>query len=309
MRLLFITLTNIGDVVLSTTLLRRLVNAYPQATVDIVAGPGALPLFEGLPNLGRLIPLVKQRRHAHYLDVWRQLKDTPYELVADLRTPLLGCFLKARHRLFFHKRDHLPRSEQFARLWPGTGRAQPQVWVRPDTLTQTAAEVAAFAKGRRVVALAPTANWIGKQWPQKNWADLVARLEKKHPGQHAYVVLGAAHERPTVADFLATLPPDRTLDRVGGASLPQAYGYIAASQHFVGNDSGLAHLASAAQMPSLVLFGPTPDHIYAPAGARLAVAPARPRRELNLEPEALPRLITDLSVASVAPLVEELLSC
>jgi ADP-heptose:LPS heptosyltransferase len=54
--------------------------------------------------------------------------------------------------------------------------------------------------------------------------------------------------------------------------LPEAGACLARCVLFVGNDSGLMHLAASAGVPTLGLFGPTPASEYAPAGRLTAVA-------------------------------------
>ena len=49
-----------------------------------------------------------------------------------------------------------------------------------------------------------------------------------------------------------------------GASLTQTAAYMKKSKLFIGNDSGLSHMASATKLKSIVLFGPTNDIIYGP---------------------------------------------
>src|SRR5690606_37503686 len=135
MRILFITQTNIGDVVLSTGLLNRLLESYPEAVVDVVAGSRATEIFEDLPNLGQLISVTKKPRHAHHIELLRQLRPTRYDLIVDLRTPLLGRLLRGRKKITYagKRRCDLHKAEQFANLWPqGSGRPiKLSVWVKP----------------------------------------------------------------------------------------------------------------------------------------------------------------------------------
>ena len=83
--------------------------------------------------------------------------------------------------------------------------------------------------------------------------------------------------------MLAALP--QAIDLCGALTLPEAAACLARCALFVGNDSGLMHLAAAAGAPTLGLFGPTQTAEYAPAGRRTAVAVAPSGR------------IADLSVA------------
>jgi ADP-heptose:LPS heptosyltransferase len=65
------------------------------------------------------------------------------------------------------------------------------------------------------------------------------------------------------------------IDLCGTLSLPEAAACLARAVLYVGNDSGLMHLAAATGTPTLGLFGPTPSAEYAPAGRCTAIALAR----------------------------------
>ena len=77
------------------------------------------------------------------------------------------------------------------------------------------------------------------------------------------------------APLLAALPG--AVDLVGRLALPGAAACLARCAVFVGNDSGLMHLAAAAGAPTLGLFGPTPASEYAPSGVCAAAVEAEGR--------------------------------
>jgi ADP-heptose:LPS heptosyltransferase len=79
-----------------------------------------------------------------------------------------------------------------------------------------------------------------------------------------------AEERAMAAPLLASLPG--AIDLAGRLTLPEAAACLARAALYVGNDSGLMHLAAAAGAPTLGLFGPTPVAEYAPVGRRAGVA-------------------------------------
>ena len=68
------------------------------------------------------------------------------------------------------------------------------------------------------------------------------------------------------------IPSDRCIDLVGTVNLPTAASCLARCALFIGNDSGLMHIAAAVATPTLGLFGPSPPTHYAPWGAHCAVA-------------------------------------
>jgi lipopolysaccharide heptosyltransferase II len=70
-------------------------------------------------------------------------------------------------------------------------------------------------------------------------------------------LLGSEGEKPVNAMAAALASKARTFDLSGATTLPEALGTLAEASLFLGNDSGLAHLASAAGTPAVVVFGPT----------------------------------------------------
>jgi ADP-heptose:LPS heptosyltransferase len=129
--------------------------------------------------------------------------------------------------------------------------------------------------GPAIVALGPTANWDGKIWPAERFVALFHALAAGPlPGARVAVLAGPGEaERARAAPVLAALP--EAIDLAGHLTLPEASACLARCALFVGNDSGLMHLAAATGTPTLGLFGPTPASEYAPVGRRTAVALAR----------------------------------
>jgi heptosyltransferase-2 len=71
------------------------------------------------------------------------------------------------------------------------------------------------------------------------------------------VLLGSAGEKSVNGEAAGLAKKARVFDLSGATSLPEALGILADAALFLGNDSGLAHLAGAAGTPSVVVFGPT----------------------------------------------------
>jgi len=109
--------------------------------------------------------------------------------------------------------------------------------------------------------------------------------------------IGANGGRRVERDDLAV---DHHRDLVGKADLLTAAAVLRRSVLFIGNDTGLMHLAAAAGVPTLGLFGPSPIEQYAPWGAHTAtVSTAIPFRDLfgpNFNPLTTDTLMDSLSV-------------
>ncbi len=314
MRILFITATRLGDAVLSTGLLAALVDAHPGARITVAGGPVTASLFADMPGLDHFIPMPKQKRGGHWFTLWRQVVGTRWDRVIDLRGSLTGYFLRAgRVQRWQNPVDDGHRLEQIAvcfgidpivapRLWIGApAQSQALDWLKPDA--------------RPILVLGPTANFIGKQWPLERFTALARTLTGAGGTlQGARILLiGAPSERSSAQVLFDALP--QAEDGFGLGDLRAVGAVLRASTLYIGNDSGLMHLAAAAGVPTLGLFGPSPPQLYGPwagAGPTAFVTTDRPYpqhwEKLKAAPDFLPQMMDDLPVARVVAAAETLLT-
>jgi heptosyltransferase III len=268
--ILFVTATRIGDAVLSTGLLSHLIERHAPVSLTVVAGPAAAPLFTAVPGLARLISLEKRRGSLHWLELYRAVARQRWDMVVDLRGSALAYVLRARRRHVMAKGDpgeH--RVRQLARLFALASPPSPRLWLdaHHDDL---AARL--LPENGPVLAIGPAANWRGKEWRGERFAELAQRLTATGPlGGARVAVLAADHERPHCTPVLEALPPDRCMDLVGRTDLLTAAAVLKRCALFIGNDTGLMHIAAAMNTPTLGLFGPSRPEQYAPWGPHAAV--------------------------------------
>ncbi len=267
MRILFVTSTRIGDAVLSSGLLAHLVERYPAARLTIACGPAAAPLFEALPNLETIITLRKRRRSAHWLGLWSKCVGKYWHLVVDLRRSGLSYLLPTfRRRLMGPGEPGLHKVRQYARTL-GLDDAPPRIYTNPAHHARAQELV---PDGAPVLGLGPTANWPGKEWRAERFAELARRLTGQGgilPGARL-AVFSAPNERQRALPSLAGVPASRRLDLAGKLDLLTVHACLERCDLFIGNDSGLMHLAAAAGTPTLGLFGPGRTENYAPWGPK-----------------------------------------
>ncbi|HXP97926.1 MAG TPA: glycosyltransferase family 9 protein [Telmatospirillum sp.] len=269
--LLFITSNRIGDAVLSSGVLAQLIETYPQEPVTVACGSVCAPLFADLPDLERVHLLIRRGRIGHWLDLWRAAHSRHWRVVADLRGSLIGWTLPAERRLMFRpakRREH--RIEEVARQLKLPRLPAPRLWIDP---ARDAEARTRLGEGPAVLAIGPTANWGAKQWPAARFAETVTRLtaaDGPWPGARV-AVFGAENERKMAEPVLAAIHPAHRLDFIGIPHLLDAAALLRRCSLYIGNDSGLMHLAAAADIPTLGLFGPSPEWRYRPWGRRTAV--------------------------------------
>ena len=269
MRILFITATRIGDAVLSTGLLDHLLRAHPSARFTIACGPAAVGVFARMPRREATLVVEKRRYDAHWLALWRRTVLKRWDLVVDLRGSALAYALPARRRVIL-RGGSSGGGHKLAQLAGVLNLADPPLpvgWAGP---ADEAKADALLPRGATLIGLGPTANWSGKVWPAERFVSLFLELKDGGwPNARAVVFAGPGEEeREMAVPVLAALPG--AVDLVGRLTLPEATACLARCALFVGNDSGLMHLAAAAGAPTLGLFGPTPAAEYAPTGRRVA---------------------------------------
>jgi lipopolysaccharide export system permease protein len=298
MRILFVTATRIGDAVLSTGVLSHLLDRYPGARLTVAAGRDAAPLFADVPGLERLITIEKQRWSLHWLGLYHAVALKRWDVAVDLRASALAYLLWAGQRYVAQKRrvgEH--RVKQMARIFGLDPAPSPCLWIAPEREAEAAGLV---PRGAPVLAIGPAANWRGKEWRAERFADLAQRLTASgglFPGARV-AVLAAAHERPQAAPLIEALGA-RAIDLVGKIHLLTVAAVIKRCALFIGNDTGLMHLAAATGTPTLGLFGPSPIDQYSPWGTHTAVVSTAIAHK-DLIPPDFDRLTTDTLMDSLS---------
>ena len=266
MRILFIASNRIGDAVLSTGILGGLMERYPGAEFWVACGPLAVDVFKHAPGVTRIIEMRKEKRAGHWRKLLKAVALRRFETVVDLRgsATAWAVFARKRHIL---KPDHtLHRVEHNAGVVGMAPPPGPRVWPGDEARARARDTI---PDGMTVLAIGPTAAWAHKMWPVDRFAELAARLiGPGGPLEGAYLlVTGGPGEQEKCRPVLEAAPPERRIDFIG-ASIDETAAAFERIALYVGNDSGLMHLAAAAGAPTVGLFGPTADAIYAPWGPK-----------------------------------------
>ena len=272
--ILFIASSRIGDAVLASGLIKRLHDDHPDARFTIVAGPVSAPLFADTPGLERLIVMRKEKGGGHWFKLWSQVRGRNWGLIVDRRGSSIGRFLRAQRRAMHRTRPGEPvhKVVEAARLLK-LADDPPAPFLFTSAETEARAD-AILAHGQgTILALGPAANWVGKTWPAERFARTAAQLmQKGQPFQKGRVlILGGPDDRRSAEPLRRSLPRERWIDLTGEGDLLTAYACLKRARLFIGNDSGLMHLAAAAGAPTLGLFGPSDDRLYAPWGRHTRV--------------------------------------
>jgi ADP-heptose:LPS heptosyltransferase len=312
--ILFITATRIGDAVLSSGLIRKLLQEIPNARFTIVAGPAAAPLFEETPRLDEVIVLEKAKDKGHWLRLWSKVRKREWGLVVDLRGSAISSFLRRKRRAVYRRVPGPPVHkvvEASRVLKLGEDVAAPHLYTNEETEAR-AVEITA-GKGP-ILALAPAANWVGKTWPLERFAQTAIQLlgEGGPLAGGRLMVLGAPQDHHVMDSLRHVVLKTRLIDLAGKTDLLTAYACLKRAALFIGNDSGVMHLAAAAGTPTIGLFGPSDERLYGPWGDSTRVV--RGSRDFETIQAADPGFtqalchMMDLTVPTVVEAAREMLA-
>jgi hypothetical protein len=264
----------LGDILLLRRAVAALRHAGAHVTLLAPTASGEVLLGPGAGDVQRLLPWERAglaRLFSEQGEVPRALRDQLAGFDAALAYTRSDSFARRLAelvpRLVVH--DPLPlhghASDWLAAPLARLGIASHVLLPTPPTTSGEESAVRSFraALGTGFLALHAGSGSRAKNWPAERYAALVRSFSQGKPW---LLVEGPADAEPSAA--LAGLPgalrarelPVRAL----GALLAQAGAYI-------GNDSGISHLAGAWGTPTLALFGPTDPAIWAPLGPRVRV--------------------------------------
>ncbi len=266
--ILFIAPTRIGDAVLSTAVLAHLLACEPAASVTVVTSPLAAPLFEGYPNLARVIPITKRTYNRHWLNAWRATVGTRWDSVWDMRDSILSRIVRSNTCHLFKPQSPAPKVLQYEAAFGLEKLPYPTLWPRAAD-SQLAETI--LPDGSRYLVLAPIANWTPKEWPLEYFITFAKSLHSNACRSYRPVIICAGHERAKALPMIEALAEFHPIDLTqGDTALVTIFACMQRAHGFIGNDSGLMHMAAAAGVPTLGLFGPTPSFIYQPWGEHAA---------------------------------------
>ncbi len=287
MKILVIQTAFIGDVVLSTALLEKLHHRLPQATIDLVVRKGCEQLFDGHPYVKEVYAWDKGRcKGYHLLQLGLQVQRARYDWVINVQrffaTGLLTLMSLAPNRVGFYKN---PLSGWFTHPVPhriGDARqpvheverncrladplAGPGVF-RPR-LYPTEAHFAKAKRDKPYVCIAPTSVWYTKQWPARQWVQLINRL----PLDWQVVLIGAQADLAACEQIKKSCVHPEVVNAAGRYSLLESAALMAGARINYVNDSAPLHLASAMNAPVVAIFCSTvPWFGFGPLSEKSAV--------------------------------------
>jgi ADP-heptose:LPS heptosyltransferase len=268
-RILLITLSNIGDAVMTTPVLQVLHHLSPDAKIDIVCGKRSEQIFKYCPFRG---DIVLKNKHSKFIETIRFLKclrERQYDLIVDLRTDGLAYLLRGKKRCTKQKpnKQVIHAVEQHMAVIKGLQKEMSipptKIWLDEEHET-FARKTLSVLPGNKWLVIGPGCGGPEKVWPGERYSELVEQCSDLF---NAVILVGGQGDIK-YAEIVMKALTHTCLNLCGKTDLLQAASILKRASIFIGCDSGLGHIASAVSIPTVSLFGVGSPEKYHPWSKR-----------------------------------------
>lgn len=273
MRILIIHTAFIGDIVLSTPLIKKIKDTYPDSDITYVTTPSGEAILKNNPYLNNIIIYDKRGEHKGISGVWQLGKRLRYENFNMVITPhryLRSSILSWLSRSPVRKGYDIASGSCLFTEKIKYDRTKHEVekllsFVAPENKKRYEIELYPGEKekmkgdnlwkenlleDKKMVVLAPGSKWFTKQWPVEYFNKLAESLKKL--SNVRLIVVGGKDE------INLPIEKENIIDMRGKTSLLELADILSRADVVVTNDSSPIHIASAFKKPRIfALFGPT----------------------------------------------------
>jgi heptosyltransferase-2 len=286
----------VGDMVMSQSLYTLLQQTRPGVIIDVLAPAWSQPILARMPEVNHSLSMPIGHGELGLGKRWRigrELSTSGYDqailLPNSLKSALIPFIARIPHRTGWlgeqrygllndirrlEPDQHPLMVQRFAALGLAADQPLPESLPRPalDIDAHSARESAKrlqLSLEKPLLALCPGAEFGGaKCWPAGHYAQLADAYAEQ--GWNV-VIFGSANDTPVAQSLLALSHRcEDIIDLSGKTSLAEAVDLLSLASAVVSNDSGLMHIASALNVPTVVIYGPTSPGFTPPLSSRAA---------------------------------------
>lgn len=331
-KILVFRLSSIGDIVLTTALLRCLRNTFPDAQIDFVVKKQFADILRCVPFVSNVIELDSKKGFSELFAIRNQLKNEQYDVALDIHKnwrSLFVCNTIGAKQVFrfnkhvfrrwvlttFHKdiyKEVRPVYLRFIDAAKQIGVAPDGKYtelVVPEQLGKSMQDIFAQANisfEKRIIALCPGASFSNKQWQVEKFQQLAKRVVFDFDAQ--VILLGGKKE----SEMCETIANESgAVSFAGKFDLSQSIAALSMVSLTVANDTGMLHVSEALGVPVVGIYGPTARQFgYFPILPQSKVAqvdnlPCRPCTKMGMNhcPKKHFSCMNDISVEMVLALI------
>lgn len=281
MRVLIIRLSSIGDIILTTPVLKALKKKYPDIIIDFLIIDKFKEAVMGSKYIDNLILFNKEKNDGlkNMILFGKELKKNNYDYVFDLHSKIRSKIISAvigaktyrykkrgvlksllvKCRLTKYKVDdtivknYFGAFKDFGLEYKGEDLDFPFRKEDIERIEKLGIDL------EKTPILAPGASKETKKWTQEGFANLIKLLYEKY--EKKPILIGARDEKG-MCDSINKLSGDLALNLAGELTLKESAALLSKGRFLVTNDSGPFHIARGVNCPTFVIFGPTSPEMF-----------------------------------------------
>ena len=323
-KILIIRLSSIGDIILTTPLIRGVRSAFPEAKIDFAVKQQFKDLVDHNQHLNQVLVFDKSQGRDALKSLRKRIREEKYDWIIDIHRNFRSLYLRSGSGSKLITSYHKKIFQRSALVYLGLnwyGQAEP-VMLRyfqatkkqgieydglgtevsiPDSIAENLNHLYPRLKsGREVVTICPGASFKNKQWLPERFLEVA----NYHAISKEVVFLGGPDDS-NLCQQLADKVKDG-INLAGKLTLLESAELLRRSSLVITNDSGMMHLAQSQKIPVVSIFGPTTRELgYFPMPERSSVieveVPCRPCTHNGLDkcPKGHFRCMMEISSESV----------
>lgn len=280
MRILITRTDRIGDVMLSTPVIKAVRDKYPHAYIACCVQKETREIVDNNPYLDEVIVYDKKGEYKNIFGIIRfivLIKKRKFDLALILHPTNrmnLTCFFAGIPRRVGYDRkfgmlltDKIPHTKQLGAKHEveytldvvrriGIDSADKRLYMSlhadAEKNVQELFSKYKIDKTKKILAIHPSASCLSKRWPAERFAEVIDRLNQKH---HVSIILLGGDFDKVCSERVRKHVNSEVFDLTGKTSISTLAGILAKSAIFISNDSGPVHIAVSLGTPVIVLFG------------------------------------------------------
>jgi len=269
-RILVITLSNIGDIILTTPVIRALSKEFHGSRIDVMVGPNGKDIFDKDPRIFKLVVYDKRISIAEKRRLQLKLRKLKYDLVVDLRNTVFPLLLAPKYRtspIQSFPKDIVHKKERHLyRLFPfGIEDLSEKSYIHITKEDEDYIDdlIKTNAVTYPVVVVSPGAKSHLKRWTVEGFAEVCDGLAGECAASILFVGTGPDKE---IVLSVAGKMKNKYHNFVDKTSIRQLASLLKRSSLLITNDSAPMHIGCAVGTKVLAIFGPTDPRKYGPTG-------------------------------------------
>lgn len=311
-KILIIRYRFVGDTVLTTPFIKNVKMNFPNAQLDVLVSLGSGELVENNPYVNEVIFFDSAKKHKyerneHSSSLFKcamALREKKYDLVFVLKrsfsSALMAFLSRAKYRIGFSTEfrsfllthtvkymQNVHELDNFLNCLKSIGispvRYVPEIFPTQREQNVASGFLARLEKGRSRVLIHAISAHPYKVWPKRYFANLLDFLHKEFSAQ--FVFTGTKSDKQVyerIIEWCRYKREIKYLNLCGLTSLRECYAVYQGLDMAICVDSGNAHMAACANVPTYVLYGPTRPEKWLPLGNN--VFPIRLNQLLSCQP-------------------------